>query len=109
MALNHRLVLEAPQEVPDGAGGCTRTWGALGTLWGKVEPRGGRATVGAAGMASESAFTVWVRGASVGQSNRPLAGQRFAMAGRVLRIEAVTEEEPRGLYLRCTCTEEVSA
>lgn len=109
MALNHKLVLEAPQEIPDGAGGCLRSWGALGTLWGRVEPRSARLGLGEVGAISSSGFTVWVHGAPVGQSNRPAPGQRFVMQGRVLRIEAVTEEEPRGLYLRCSCNEEVSA
>nr|WP_245216204.1 head-tail adaptor protein [Sagittula salina] len=108
MALNHRLVLEAPQDVPDGAGGHTRTWAALGTLWGRVDPRSGRLGPGDVGAISVSGFTVWVRGAPVGHSNRPSAGQRFVMQGRVLSIEAVTEEEPSALYLRCICTEEVS-
>ena len=36
--LNRRLTLEAPLEVEDGAGGFTRTYAAVSTLWAKVTP-----------------------------------------------------------------------
>ncbi|EBA09748.1 head-tail adaptor protein [Sagittula stellata] len=107
--LNRRLVLEAPQDVADGAGGYTRVWSAIGTLWARVDPRSGRQTEGEAGAMSSAGFTVTVRGAPVGHSSRPVAGQRFVMATRIFLIEAVTEVEPRGMYLDCRCTEEVSA
>ncbi len=107
--LNRRLDLVSPQEVSDGAGGCTTTWTVLGTMWGRVEPRAGRSVSGEVGAVSVAGFTVLVRAAPVGQSNRPVVGQRFQFGGRVLRIDAVTEDEPGGRYLRCACTEEVSA
>lgn len=109
VSLNRRLVLESSQEVSDGAGGFVTYWSALGTLWGRVEPRSGRLSSGEAGAVSETGFDVLVRAAPVGQSNRPVPGQRFRIGGRLFRIEAVTEEEPRALYLRCDCIEEVSA
>jgi SPP1 family predicted phage head-tail adaptor len=43
--LNRRLVLEAPVETLDGAGGVTRSYAALMTLWGKVEPVSARGVV----------------------------------------------------------------
>ncbi|AUC51878.1 phage tail protein [Sagittula sp. P11] len=107
--LNRRLVLEAPQDVPDGAGGYARLWSVVGTLWARVEPHSGRQTNGEAGAISSAGFTVTVRGAPVGHSSRPVAGQRFRMASRVFAIEAVTEAEPRAMYLDCRCSEEVSA
>ena len=36
--LNRRLVLQAPAETPDGAGGVTRGYTAVTTLWASVEP-----------------------------------------------------------------------
>lgn len=107
--LNRKLALEAATVVPDGAGGTTETWGVLGTLWAKVEPRAGRAVSGETGALSTMGFDVWVRGAPVGHSARPQPGQRFVMATRRIVIEAVTEEEPRAMFLKCFCTEEVSA
>lgn len=36
--LNRRLVLEAPVETDDGAGGVTRGFAAVATLWASVVP-----------------------------------------------------------------------
>lgn len=43
--LNRRLVLEQPVETPDGAGGVTRSFAAVTTLWGKLEPVSARRAV----------------------------------------------------------------
>lgn len=109
MSLNRKLILEAAQVTPDGAGGCgVAVWTALGTLWAQVAPRSAGRSSGEVGAVSATGFTIWVRGAPEGNSSRPVAGQRFVMGSRYLRIDAVTEEEPGGFYLRCTCREEVS-
>src|SRR5947209_20020109 len=44
-ALNRRLVLEAPVESPDGAGGVTRSYAAVMMLWASVEPVSARGVV----------------------------------------------------------------
>ncbi len=107
--LSRRLVLEAPQRAADGAGGYVETWTALGTHWAEVKPRTGREARGAAGPVSRAGFRITLRGVPVGHSGRPVPGQRFRMGPRLFRIEAVTEEEPGGLYLICQCEEEVAA
>ena len=43
--LNRRLVLEAPVESADGAGGVARSYASIMTLWGKVEPVSARGAV----------------------------------------------------------------
>jgi SPP1 family predicted phage head-tail adaptor len=43
--LNRRLVLEAPVESVDGAGGVTRSYPEMMTLWAKVEPVSARGAV----------------------------------------------------------------
>jgi len=43
--LNRRLVLEAPVESADGAGGVARSYAPVMTLWGKVEPVSARGAV----------------------------------------------------------------
>ncbi|MFW2587555.1 phage head closure protein [Sagittula sp. SSi028] len=106
--LDQRLVLETVEPVPDGAGGCVETWQALGTLWAEVSPRTGRQASGAAGAVARNGYFVWVRGAADDSTARPRIGQRFLWAGRRLSIEAVSDEPPRGMYLKCACTEEVA-
>ncbi len=43
--LNRRLVLEAPVETPDGAGGVTRSYAAAATLWAAGAPIAARGDV----------------------------------------------------------------
>ncbi|WP_425101199.1 head-tail adaptor protein [Tropicibacter sp. S64] len=107
-SLNRRLVLEAPVRTPDGAGGFVQGWQALGTLWAQVEPRSGREVSGTDGVLSRAVCRITVRGAPVGQSNRPVPGQRFVAGDQVHVIKAVIEEGPRGQYLVCQCEMEVS-
>jgi len=106
--LNRALVLEAPQDVPDGAGGSDRLWLPLGTLWAEVSMRTGRVTGGEAGPSSVTAYRIAVRGAPAGDPARPVAGQRFRAESRVWRIEAVAERDPEGRFLTCFAEEEVA-
>jgi head-tail adaptor len=107
VVLNRALVLEAAEDVPDGAGGCTRTWVVLGTLWGQVTPRSGRLAGGDAGAVSVNGFSVLLRGAPEGSAMRPRPGQRLRMGNRVLKVLAATEDDGTGRYLRALCEEEV--
>lgn len=104
--LNRCLSLEAPERVADGAGGFVETWRELGTLWAEIKPRSGRITKGETDALSVASFRITVRAAPVGHAARPKPGQRFRMKDRGFRVEAVTEVEPRGLYLQCQCEEE---
>lgn len=106
--LSHKLVLEAAQTAADGAGGQTETWAAVGTLWAEVKAGSGRESSGSAGTVSSAAYRITVRGAPVGQSNRPLPGQRFRQGTRLWRILAVTEADALGRYLVCFAQEEVA-
>ena len=90
--LNRALVLERPARVPDGAGGFSEAWEALGSLWAEV-----------------TAYRVVVRAAPEGSSMRPAAGQRFRDGARVYAIRAVAERDPGGRFLICFCDEEVAA
>lgn len=49
--LNRRLALEAPVEADDGAGGVTRSYATVATLWAAVEPIGARGDLVAADAA----------------------------------------------------------
>lgn len=107
--LNRRLVLEAPERVPDGAGGFVESWGALGELWAEVRARTGREKAGEAVPVSTVGYRIIVRGAPVGHSARPQPEQRFRDGGRVYLIRAVAEEDAAGFYLTCFADEEVVA
>lgn len=86
--MNRALVLEAPVEVPDGAGGVSRDWRALGTLWAAVA--GSAREVDGVPVAS---LRITVRAAPTGSPARPVAGQRFREGARLFRIKAVLDGE----------------
>lgn len=106
--LSRKLVLETVLTTPDGAGGRAESWAVLGTMWGDVSVRSGRETDGASGAQTVTAFRITVRGAPVGASNRPIAGQRFRDGTRLFRILAVSEADRAGRYLTCYANEEAA-
>lgn len=106
--LSHRLTLEAPARVPDGSGGYTESWAALGTLWAELKARSGRESLTGGAPVSVQGYRITVRGAPVGHPERPLPQQRFRDGARVFRIEAVAERDVEGRYLICIAEEEVA-
>lgn len=105
--LNRALELEAVTRLPDGMGGYSEVWAALGTLWAEVLPGTGRDVAGEEVVLSATPYRITVRGAPQGAASRPKVGQRFREGGRVFSILAVTERDVAGRYLVCFVREEV--
>ncbi|SIS68545.1 head-tail adaptor [Roseivivax lentus] len=106
--LNRRLTLEREAAVPDGAGGRSAAWAALGTIWGEMTPRSGRETAIETGTLSRAGYRVKVRALPEGHGARPRAGDRFRTGTRLFDIRAVQEAGPAARYLICTVEEEVT-
>jgi head-tail adaptor len=104
--LNRKMVLEAAQRVPDGAGGFTLRWQPLGLLWAHVGLRSGREMGLKGTAASVTSYRITVRGAPLSSDERPRPDQRLRDGERVFQINAVAEADPRGHYLVCFATEE---
>lgn len=103
--LTRKLVLEDPQRAPDGAGGYTETWVALGTLWAEVKSLSGRL---AGDSVSLQKYRITLRASPEGFASRPRPDQRFRDNDRLYRIDAVAENGPDARYLTCFAVEEVS-
>ena len=103
------MVLEDLRRVPDGSGGWSESWQALGEMWAELKPGLGRER--AQGFATVSAvhYRVIVRGAPQGVPSRPRADQRFRMGGRLFRIVAVAEHDAGARFLTCFAYEESAA
>lgn len=106
--LARRLILEAPAQVPDGAGGFGESWTALGTVWAEINARTGRERDREGMGASLMGFRITLRGVPVGDPARPEAGQRFREGSRIFNISAVAEADAQGRYLICFAKEEVA-
>lgn len=107
--LNRPLVLEAPQRLPDGAGGFVQVWQVLGTLWAEVSARSGGAVEGEAVSLGRASFRITLRASPQESPARPGPGQRLRDGARVFSILAVTERDPDGRYLVAWAEEEVVA
>lgn len=105
--LSHALILETPEQFPDGAGGHIEGWRPLGTLWAEITSRTGRESASAGAPVSKTAFRIVVRGAPIGSPDRPRPQQRFRDGSRIFSIEAVAERDPNGRYLICYAEEEL--
>jgi head-tail adaptor len=59
--LNRRLVLQAPDETADGAGGVVRGYANVALLWAQVTPQAMRADVAAASRGAVQRFRILIR------------------------------------------------
>lgn len=59
--LNRRLVLEAPVETDDGAGGVARGYATVTTLWAQVLPLSGGANVAAGSLGAALRYRIVIR------------------------------------------------
>lgn len=109
IALTRRLTLEKAVQTPDGAGGFSENWTALGVLWANVDARSGRMRNGGGAPVSVVRYRIVVRAAPEGSDMRPHADQRFNDGTRAYVIDAVAANDEAGLYLECWARVEVVA
>lgn len=106
--LSRRLVLEAPTRSPDGAGGFTTAWSALGTLWADLATGAPRVADRPGGAEQRLPLRITLRGAPLGAPSRPVPGQRLREGDRLFAIQSVTEADPEGRFLLCLAHEETA-
>ena len=89
-ALHRRLVLEAPSETADGAGGATRVYASEAMLWAQVTPVSARGDVAADNLGVTLRHRIVIR-AQGGITAR----HRLRDGARIYRIVAVRESVDR--------------
>ncbi|MFN3659566.1 MAG: phage head closure protein [Pseudolabrys sp.] len=88
--LNRRLVLEAPSESDDGAGGVTRLYDVVATLWAQVAPLPARGDVAADSLGAIARYRIVVR-----RRDDITLRHRFIDGTRTYRIRAMSESADR--------------
>lgn len=88
--LNRRLALQAPAETADGAGGFTRVFAAVTTLWAQVTPLNARADVDAGRLGGALRYRIVIR-KRIDITTR----HRFQEGARLYRILAARESADR--------------
>ncbi|MCR6498907.1 phage head closure protein [Shinella sp. CPCC 101442] len=99
-ALSVRLVLERPVETPDGQGGVARSFSALATLWGRIDPIVARAEEAAGTLPVTVTHRIWLR-------RRPdlSGGMRLRSGARLFALRAFRDPDETGRYTLCDCEE----
>jgi head-tail adaptor len=105
--LTRRLVIEEREAVPDGSGGFSDGWRALGMVWAEVEPRAGGERLVGGRVVSRVRYRIRLRAAPVGAVSRPRPDQRLREGARVFDILAVTEHDAAGRWLEIVAEEGV--
>lgn len=88
--LNRRLVLQAPVEADDGAGGVTRSFEAVTTLWAQVLPLAAGADVTADRPGAVLRYRIVIR-----RRDDVTTRHRLVEGARVYRVLAVQESTDR--------------
>ncbi len=100
-ALNHRLILQSSLEEPDGCGGLTTTWQAVGSVWGAIEPINPTSGVVAQQQHETAHANIIIRFRSDVKN-----GWRFVLGARVFDITNAHDPDERRRYLVCHVEEE---
>ena len=87
--LNRRLVLEAPVESEDGAGGVTRLYDVVTTLWAQVVPLSASSELTAANLGGRVRYRIIVR------SRADTTRHRFQDGARIFRVLAARQSVDR--------------
>lgn len=95
-----RLVLEAPQAVPDGQGGETTGWVPVASLWARIEPASTAVGEEASAETGTISHRIWI-----GFRDGIAAGQRFRKGTRLFAVKLMRDPDETGRYLVCQCEE----
>lgn len=98
--LNRRLVLEAPVETPDGAGGVTRSYESVATLWAAVTPLSSREQTDAVQRGVAITHRIRLRFSADITSRH-----RFRDGDRIFRIVSLRDRDGRRRFLQIEAEE----
>lgn len=93
-ALNRRLTLEVPVESADGAGGVTRNFDAVATLWAEVTPVAATRAIEADRAGARITHRIGIR-----FSDDITTRHRFSDGERVFRIVSLRDRDGRRRFL----------
>lgn len=102
--LRHRLTLQQPILMPDGAGGYARTWQNVADLWAKVAPYGHRDALSEQ-LADQKLRPRVTHRVSLRWRSGVTTDMRLLFEGRALNIRAVIDVKERGEMLEILAEE----
>lgn len=100
--LDPRLVLEVPVETADGAGGVTRSYAEVTTLWAAVRPSGAAGEIVAAAPGATVTHRILIRARSDVTTRH-----RLRDGTRIYRIVALRDQDGTGHFIEIAAEERV--
>lgn len=100
--MNRRLVLEAPVEDADGAGGVTRSFEAVATMWAAVAPVSAAREIEAARLGARVTHRLHLRFA-----DDITTRHRFRDGQRIYRIVTLRDRDGRRRFLEIEAEERI--
>lgn len=91
--LRHRLVLEAPVEAADGAGGVVRSYESVATVWAAITPVALSEQVAAEALGARLTHRIVIR-TGVAVTTR----HRFTLGNRIFRIVGIRDPDEHGRF-----------
>lgn len=102
--LRARVILQQPVHTPDGAGGVTRSWENVATLWAEIQPLRGQEVQEAGRLQGSTTHKVTIR-----YRSGVTAAQRFLYEStRVFNIRSVMNLAERDEFLELLVEEGVA-
>jgi SPP1 family predicted phage head-tail adaptor len=100
--LRERVVLEAPVETADGAGGVVRTYATQATLWAEIAAVGAKADVIADAVGASVTHRITIRsGVDV------TARHRFRLGARIFDVVSMRGADPQGRFMLIEARERI--
>lgn len=99
-ALRHRLRLEAPVDADDGAGGFSRSYRTVNSIWAQVSATSASQQFSEQKFEQASSYQVVIRWRA-----DIAAGMRFVFRDRLLLIQTFSDPDGRRRFLTCACEE----
>ena len=98
--LRHRLILQAPEDVDDGASGFSRNYRTLGAVWARVSVIAANQQFAEQRFEQSTHFQIDLRWRA-----DIAAGMRFVFRERFILIHAVRDLDDARRFLTCACEE----
>jgi len=102
--LNRRVLFESENRSADGAGGFTRTWSTIATVWGALTHKTGKEAVVAMQQTNTALFNLKIR-----HCTDIDASVRATIAGEVYNVRNGFNKDQRQIYLDLTVAKGVAA
>lgn len=100
--LNRRLTLEAPVDTGDGAGGMSRTYAMVATLWASVIPVSAQEEIEATRLGARITHRIGLR-----FSSDITTRHRFREGSAVYRIVSLRDRDGQGRFLEISAEQRI--